>query len=100
MNSYEMTCPSACGCNFLNTFIAALIALALKQIDSDCREGLRNHTLVLHTVEFSGNKEDSRVGLLIPDYSEKSQGRRVQDPDGKVTAEVKVGVHRWHWPIS
>ena len=31
-----------------------------------------------------------RIQLLRPDYSEKSQGRRAQDSDGKVTAEVKV----------
>ena len=39
------------------------------------------------------SKENSRrAGLLRPDYSEKSQGRRAQDFDGKVTAAVKVDV--------
>ena len=63
---------------------AALIALTLKQLDGDCREGLRNYAPVLHNVELSYNKENSRrAGLLRPDYSEKSQGRRAQDSDGK-----------------
>ena len=71
---------------------AALIALTLKQLDGDCRDGLRNYAPILHIVELLDNEENSRVGLLIPDYSEKSQGRRVQDLDGKVTAQVKVDV--------
>jgi hypothetical protein len=72
---------------------AALIALTLKQLDGDCREGLRNYAPVLHNVELSCSKENSRrAGLLRPDYSEKSQGRRAQDFDGKVTAAVKVDV--------
>ena len=72
---------------------AALIAMTLEQLDGGCREGLRNYALVLHNVKLSYSNENSRrVGLLRPDYmySEKSQGRRAQDSDGKVTAAVKV----------
>jgi hypothetical protein len=41
---------------------------------------------------LSSEENSQRAGLLRPDYSEKSQGRRAQDSDGKVTAAVKVDV--------
>ena len=55
---------------------AALIALTLKQLDGD-RTVWNSRTY---------NKENSRrrTGLLRPDYSETSQGRRAQDSDGKL----------------
>ena len=63
---------------------ATLIALTVKQLDSDCREGLRNCAPVLQNVELSYIKENSRrAGLLRSDYSEKSQGRWAQDSDGR-----------------
>ena len=50
---------------------AALIALSLKQLDGDCREGLRDFALVLVTVKVPEAKigRNRRPGLLRPDYS-------------------------------
>ena len=57
---------------------AALIALSLKQLDGDCREGLRDFAPVLVIVKVLKAKiqRSRRPGLLRPDYSEKSQNRR------------------------
>ena len=71
---------------------AALIALSFKQLDGECREGLREYAPLLHTVELTDGKLNSRHnGLLRPDYSEKSQGRRTPGESGG-SAEVKVEV--------
>ena len=69
---------------------AALIALSFKQLDGECREGLREYAPLLHTVKLTDGKLNSRhSGLLRPDYSEKSQGRRTSGESGS-SAEVKV----------
>jgi hypothetical protein len=71
---------------------AALIALSFKQLDGECREGLREYAPLLHTVELTSGKLNSRhSGLLRPDYSEKSQSRRTSGEAGS-SAEVKVDV--------
>ena len=55
---------------------AALVALSFKQLDGECREGLREYAPLLHTVKLADGKLNSRHnGLLRQDYSEKSQGR-------------------------
>ena len=71
---------------------AALIELSFKQLDGECREGLREYAPLLHTVELTSGKLNSRhSGLLRPDYSEKSQSRRTSGEAGS-SAEVKVDV--------
>ena len=72
---------------------AALIALSFKQLDGECREGLREYAPLLHTVKLTDGKLNSsrHSGLLRPDYSEKSQGRRTSGESGS-SAEVKVDV--------
>ena len=73
---------------------AALIALSFKQLDGECREGLREYAPLLHTVKLTDGKLNSRhsvSGLLRPDYSEKSQSRRTSGESGS-SAEVKVDV--------
>ena len=72
---------------------AALIALTLKQLDGDCRELLREYAPVLVTVKVREVKvaRNRRPGLLRPDYSEKSQGRRTSTSNFS-SAGVKVDV--------
>ena len=39
---------------------AALIALSFKQLDGECREGLREYAPLLHTVKLTDGKLNSR----------------------------------------
>ena len=51
---------------------------------------MREYAPLLHTVKLTDGKLNSRhSGLLRPDYSEKSQGRRTSVESGS-SAEVKV----------
>ena len=75
--------------------LAALIALSLKQLDGDCREGLReSEGLPVVTVKVPEAKiqRSRRPGLLRPDYSEKSQSRRTSasSADGVVKVDVTI----------
>ena len=54
---------------------AALIALSLKQLDDECREGFRDFAPILMIVKVPEAKiqRNQILGLLRPDYSEKNQ---------------------------
>ena len=73
---------------------AALIALSLKQLGGDGREGLRDFAPVLVIVKVPEAKiqRSRRPGLLRPDYSEKSQSRRTSasSADGIVKVDVTI----------
>ena len=73
---------------------AALIALTLKQLDGDCRELLRDFAPVLVTVKVPEEKvaRSRRVGIVRPDYSEKSQGRRTSASSSGDIVKVDVTI--------
>ena len=73
---------------------AALIALSLKQLDGDCREGLRDFVPVLVTVKIPAAKVERsrRDGLLRPDYSEKSQSRRTSESTADDIVKIDVTI--------
>jgi hypothetical protein len=73
---------------------AALIALSLKQLDGDCREGLRDFAPILVTVKVPEAKiqRSRRPGLLRPDYSEKSQSRRTSASSADDIVKVDVTI--------
>ena len=73
---------------------AALIALTLKQLDGDCRELLREYAPVLVTVKVPEEKVDRsrRVGIVRPDYSEKSQSRRTSASSSGDIVKVDVTI--------